>query len=233
MGTPGYFRRNSPGMRRLSPLYSKKLHFFRKYVIKKSRSGIESSSGTIRRGTISNPVEKGIGHDICEISSSLGCVARPGLTPIPAVCVPCAAIAEPATAQVVGTTAVLGRGPLGPGDQKKGQGKKPVNWGKRFFCTPQVSARINSELITIVSKVINSGADRVRVSPIALHAINGTNRGPEALARSDPIVAVVHPKPQSGPERYNGVSSHNVWVVQPVEPDAPARRAVVVVPRQL
>ncbi|GER40458.1 amino acid permease 2 [Striga asiatica] len=169
MGTPGYFRRNSPGMRRLSPLYSKKLRFFSKICdqreltpglmrnmcekrgnlapsnirgpcpeLRKSRSGVEPSPRTIRRGPINDSVEKGIGHDIRKISPSLGTVARAGLAPGAAVRVPCAAIAPTAAAEVVGTTAVLGRGPLSPGNQKEGQGKKPANWGKRFFCSEEI-----------------------------------------------------------------------------------------------
>lgn len=66
-----------------------------------------------------------------------------------------------------------------------------------FVClTSKIIARINTKLITIMSIVLNTSTDGIRVCTVTFKlSINGTNGRSKSLSRNDQRMAIVHPIP--------------------------------------
>ena len=96
----------------------------------------------------------------------------------------------------------------------------------------EVAPRVDAELLAVLPVVAHPRVHLVGVVPVALEgAVDGPGGGAEPL-RHHPV-HVVHPEPERRLERHQRVLRHLLRVPQPVEADAPPRRPVVVVPRDL
>jgi hypothetical protein len=92
---------------------------------------------------------------------------------------------------------------------------------------------VNTEVVAVLEVEAHPVFHFGRVLPAVtlVEAVDGPDGGAEPLGHE--LVHVLHPVPERRLERQHGVLRQSVRVSQPVEAEAPPRRPVVVVPRQL
>ena len=96
----------------------------------------------------------------------------------------------------------------------------------------EVAPGVDAELLAVLRVVAHPRVHLVGVLAVALEgAVDGPGGGAEPLG--DHPMHVVHPEPERRLERDHAVLRDPVRVPEPVEADAPPRRPVVVVPRDL
>lgn len=94
--------------------------------------------------------------------------------------------------------------------------------------TSEVVSWCHPQLVTVVSIILNACTDGRRVPAIALKcAVDGSDRGPEPLARGYDRMDIVHPVPEGCLERDHSICGHSFWSIQAVESDAVSGRPIV------
>lgn len=106
-------------------------------------------------------------------------------------------------------------------------------YGPKQNLTPKISSCCNTKLLTIIYVVRDTRSHSSSVFSFAFIPIDGLDRCSKPLTRSKVPMNIFHPKPQGSFEWNHSVCSHDLWVIDPIEPKALSGCTIVVVPCKL